>query len=162
MPGCGKSTVGKHLARQLGWPFFDSDTEIEAGLGHSIREHFERFGEASFRDAESREIARLSALPQAVLATGGGAVLRAENRSALRGDGNRVIYLRAQVDDLVRRLRHDTARPLLQTADPGERLRQLFRDRDPLYREVAHHVVDTGRSSVQALAHLVAMQLELG
>jgi shikimate kinase len=161
MPGCGKSTVGKQLARQLGWPFFDSDTEIEARLGHSIREHFERFGEASFRDIESREVARLCGLPQAVLATGGGAVLRPENRAALRSGGNQVIYLRAQVDDLARRLKHDVARPLLQTADPLERLRQLFKERDPLYREVAHYVVDTGRTSVHALAQLLVMQLEL-
>jgi shikimate kinase len=162
MPGCGKSTVGKHLARQLGWAFVDSDTEIERALGHSIREHFERFGEPSFRDAEAAQIARLSALPQTVVATGGGAVLREENRHALRSAGNQVVYLRAQVDDLARRLRHDTQRPLLQTADPAERLRALFKVRDPLYREVADHVIDTGRSSVAALAHLVAMQLELG
>ena len=107
-------------------------------------------------------IAKLAARSGVVLATGGGAILREANRAALKRHGNTVVYLRAGVEDLVRRLRHDTQRPLLQDVDPAVRLRQLFAQRDPLYRAVADHVVDTGRSSVSAIAHLLAMQLELG
>lgn len=162
MPGSGKSTVGRQLARLLGWQLLDSDAEIERELGHSIRSHFEQHGEESFRALEEATIARLAVLPRVVLATGGGAVLREANRQALKGQGNTVVYLRAGVDDLVRRLRHDTQRPLLQDVDPAVRLRQLFAQRDPLYRAVADHVVDTGRSSVSSIAHLLAMQLELG
>lgn len=162
MPGSGKSTVGRQLARLLGWQLLDSDAEIERELGHSIRSHFEQYGEDSFRALEEAMIAKLAALPGVVLATGGGAILRESNRQALRGPGNTVVYLRASVDDLVRRLRHDTQRPLLQDVDPAVRLRQLLAQRDPLYRAVADHVVDTGRSSVSSIAHLLAMQLELG
>ena len=162
MPGSGKSTVGRQLARLLGWQLVDSDAEIERELGHSIRSHFEQYGEESFRALEEAMIAKLAALPGVVLATGGGAILREANRQALKGHGNTVVYLRASLDDLARRLRHDTQRPLLQDVDPAVRLRQLFAQRDPLYRSVADHVVDTGRSSVSAIAHLLAMQLELG
>ncbi|GAA0755601.1 hypothetical protein GCM10009107_33250 [Ideonella azotifigens] len=95
------------------------------------------------------------------MATGGGAVLRETNRHALKADGNLVIYLRSQVDDLARRLQHDTQRPLLKGVPPQVRLRELFAQRDPLYREIADFTVDTGRSSVATLAHLIAMQLEL-
>lgn len=95
-----------------------------------------------------------------VLATGGGAVLRPANREALRAYGT-VIYLRSSPEELQRRLRHDTQRPLLQVADPRARLQQLFRERDPLYRETAHFVIDTGRPSLQSLIGMVLMQLEL-
>jgi len=162
MPGSGKSTVGRQLARLLGWPLLDSDAEIERELGHSIRTHFEHHGEESFRALEEAMIAKLAARPHVVLATGGGAILRESNRAALKAPGNTVVYLRASVDDLLRRLRHDTQRPLLQDVDPAVKLRQLFAQRDPLYSAVADHVVDTGRSSVSAIAHLLAMQLELG
>ena len=121
-----------------------------------------QYGEDSFRVLEEAMIAKLAARQQVVLATGGGAVLRESNRIALKQSGNTVVYLRASVEDLVRRLRHDTQRPLLQDVDPAIRLRQLFSQRDPLYRAVADLVVDTGRSSVSAIAHLLAMQLELG
>ena len=161
MPGCGKSTIGRHLARGLGWCFIDSDHEIEARLGGSIRAHFEQFGEDSFRAVETQVIAELVLQERTVLATGGGAVLRAENRAALTQGNNRVVYLRSQPEDLVRRLRHDTQRPLLQGVDPLRKLRDLFRQRDPLYREVAHHIVDTGRTSIPTLVNLLVMQLEL-
>ena len=163
MPGSGKSTVGRQLARSLSRRFVDSDVEIERQLGHSIREHFERFGEASFRDVEQTVIAQLTASTEPlVLATGGGAVLRPANRAVLHSPGCQVVYLRTQVEDLLRRLRHDTQRPLLQGTDPGVRLRELFTVRDPLYREVAHHTVDTGRLPVHTVVNLILMQLELG
>lgn len=161
MPGCGKSTIGRHLARGLGWRFVDSDHEIEARLGGSIRAHFEQFGEDSFRQVETEVIEELAQRTRTVLATGGGAVLRPANRAALTRDHNRVVYLRSLPEDLVRRLRHDTQRPLLQGGDPLRKLRDLFQQRDPLYREVAHHIVDTGRTSIPTLVNLLVMQLEL-
>lgn len=161
MPGCGKSTAGRQLARQLGWSFVDSDTEIEHEIGGPIRVFFERQGEERFREIEQRAIERLSTPGRTVLATGGGAVLREANRLAMKRAGNRVVYLRATPEDLARRLRHDTHRPLLQVGDPLRRLRDLFRQRDPLYREVADFVIDTGRTSVPTLVNLLSMQLEL-
>ena len=161
MPGSGKSTIGRQLARDLGWRFVDTDTEIERRLGESIRAHFEQHGEASFRDVEAATLADLALDSELVLATGGGAVLRPENRAVLRAAGP-VIYLRATVNDLMRRLRHDQARPLLQGSDPQERLRQLFRDRDALYQAVASYAIDTGRNSVPSLVRLIRSQLELG
>lgn len=160
MPGSGKSTVGRHLSRLLGWRFADSDTEIERELGESIRTHFERYGEDSFREIESAVIASLAQQDALILATGGGAVLREANRKVLREHGH-VVYLRATPEDLARRLRHDRQRPLLQGGDPLTKLRELFVARDPFYREVANFTIDTGRSTVPALVHLLAMQLEL-
>jgi shikimate kinase len=162
MPGCGKSTVGRHVARNMGWRFVDSDHEIEHRLGHTIKTHFERFGEASFRELEAEVIAEISAQQGVILATGGGAVLREANRQALKTGDNQVVYLRAMVDDLVRRLRFDHQRPLLQGVDPARRLRELFMERDPVYRQMADFTIDTGRVSVATMANLLAMQLELG
>ena len=161
MPGCGKSTVGRHLARHLGLRLVDSDHEIEKRIGMPIRNWFEAHGEAAFRDIEEEVIAQLCRGTQdLVLATGGGAVLRPATREHLR-QGSHVFYLRSTPEELFRRLRHDTHRPLLQVADPLRRLRELFRERDPLYRQTAHYVVETGRPSVPALVNMVLMQLEL-
>lgn len=160
MPGAGKSTAGHHLAHALGRPFVDADTEIERRIGMSIRAFFDREGEAAFRDIETEVIAELARRGGIVLATGGGAVLREVNRHELR-DHTVVIYLRAAPEELFRRLRHDTQRPLLQVADPLRKLRELFRDRDPLYRETAHFVIETGRPSVPTLVNMILMQLEL-
>lgn len=160
MPGCGKSTVGRHLARKLGLSFVDSDTEIEARVGTSIRDWFTLHGEAAFRDLEQDVIEELSARVGTVLATGGGAVLRPSNREALHSRTH-VVYLRSTPEDIFRRLRHDTQRPLLQVADPLTRLRELFRERDPLYRRTAHFVIDGARPSVHGLLGMVLMQLEL-
>mgnify|MGYP000914001796 CR=1 FL=1 len=160
MPGCGKSTVGRHLARHLGLPLVDSDHEIERRIGMPIRAWFETHGEASFRDIEQQVIDQLSSGGEIVLATGGGAVLRRANRDALH-QRTQVFYLRSTPEELARRLRHDTQRPLLQVANPLRRLRELFRERDPLYRQTAHYVIETGRPSVPALVNLVLMQLEL-
>ena len=160
MPGCGKSTVGRQVARQLGRRFVDSDAEIEREIGCSIREWFERHGEAAFRDLEQRTIDALTREDGIVLATGGGAVLRQANRDALHGRTH-VFYLRSTPDELARRLRHDTNRPLLQGVDPQRKLRELFRERDPLYRKTAHYVIESARPSVPALLNMVLMQLEL-
>jgi shikimate kinase len=162
MPGGGKSTVGRHLARHLGWRFADSDAEIERRLGKSIAAYFSEHGEAAFRDVEEQVIAELSSAPSTdlVLATGGGAVLREANRDALRRSGT-VVYLRSTPEELFRRLRHDTQRPLLQVRDPLRRLRDMHQERDPLYRRTAHYVIETGRPSVPTLVNMILMQLEL-
>lgn len=160
MPGGGKSTVGRHLARRLGTDFVDTDTVLERRIGGSIREFFEREGEAVFRDLEAHALAELIVATNGVIATGGGIVLREENRQSLR-DGTVCIYLRSSPEELFRRLRHDTKRPLLQVADPLARLRELFVERDPLYRQAAHFIVETGRPSVSTLVNMILMQLEL-
>ncbi|MBU6259578.1 MAG: shikimate kinase [Burkholderiales bacterium] len=160
MPGSGKSTVGRHLARQLGLRFVDSDTEIEHRIGMPIRDFFAAQGEEAFRDLEQDVIEELVGGAPMVLATGGGAVLRPSNRQALHAQSH-VFYLRNTPEELHRRLRHDTHRPLLQVEDPLHRLRELFRDRDPLYRRTAHFVVEAARPSVPALIGMVLMQLEL-
>ena len=160
MPGSGKSTVGKTLARQLGFVFVDSDHEIERRLGMPIRDWFAQQGEESFRDVEQQVLEELTQQSDRVLATGGGAVLRPSNRDALHSRTH-VFYLRSTPEELYRRLKHDTQRPLLQVDDPLKRLRDLYRDRDPLYRRVAHFVVETPRPSVPALVGMVLMQLEL-
>jgi shikimate kinase len=138
----------------------DSDQAIEARLGCSIREFFEREGEDRFRDIEQEVIAQLCAQASGVLATGGGVILRMANRDALRAAGA-VVYLQSQPEDLMRRLRHDRKRPLLQVADPTARLRDLFAQRDPLYRETAHYTVETGRPSVSSLVQSILSQLQI-
>ena len=161
LPGSGKSTLGRQLARRLGVAFLDSDHVIEERIGCPIRTFFDREGEARFRDLEQATLDELTAgiLP-AVLSTGGGAVLRAANRQCLHGRGQ-VVYLHTLPDDIYRRLRHDTTRPLLQVADPLKRLRELYAERDPLYRETAHFVIEIGRPSVPMLLNMIVMQLEL-
>lgn len=133
---------------------------IEQQLGCSIREYFEREGEDRFREIEASVIDQLTQNQQGVLSTGGGVVLRPDNRRHLRERGQ-VIYLNSSPDELFRRLRHDVNRPLLQVADPLGRLRDLYTVRDPLYRETAHFVIETGRPSVATLVNMIAMQLEL-
>lgn len=160
LPGSGKSTVGRQLARRLQLPFFDSDHVIEQRIGCSIREYFEREGEDQFRDVEESIIDQLTLNQKGVLSTGGGVVLRAANRLHLRERGQ-VIYLNSSPDELFRRLRHDVNRPLLQVADPLGRLRDLHTLRDPLYRETAHFIIETGRPSVATLVNMIVMQLEL-
>ncbi len=171
LPGSGKSTVGRQLARRLSASFMDSDHVIEQRLGCSIREYFEREGEQAFRDVEEQVIASLvqakapdtlqeGAAGLCVLSTGGGSVLREANRQALGAAGH-VVYLRASPEDLFKRLRHDRNRPLLQGVDPVQRLRDLYALRDPLYRETANFQIETGRPSVASLVNMISMQLEL-
>ena len=133
---------------------------IEERLGCSIREYFEREGEERFRDVEESVIDELTRQHHGILSTGGGAVLRAVNREHLRSRGQ-VVYLKSSPEELYRRLRHDANRPLLQVADPLGRLRDLYATRDPLYRETAHFVLETGRPSVTTLVNMIVMQLEL-
>ncbi|HEX7053950.1 MAG TPA: shikimate kinase [Burkholderiales bacterium] len=158
MMGAGKSTVGRLLARRLKLRFLDCDHEIERRCGVKIPLIFEIEGEAGFRAREAEVIAELTGLEGIVLATGGGAVLAAENRRRLAERGT-VIYLRARPEDLYSRVRHDRNRPLLATADPLRRLRELHAERDPLYAAVADLIVDTGRQSVQALARELIARL---
>jgi len=160
MPGGGKSTVGRLLARQLGVAFVDTDEAIEARIGEPIRAFFERRGEDAFRDVESEVLAELLGERVGIFATGGGAVLREANRERLHA-GATVLYLRASPEDLFRRLRNDTQRPLLQVADPLKKLRELYAQRDPLYRRCAHYVLEMARPSVHGLVNMALMQLEL-
>jgi shikimate kinase len=160
LPGCGKSAVGRRLGQRLQMPFLDSDALIEQRIGCTIREYFEREGEARFRDLEAQIIAELGQAATGVVATGGGSVLRLANRDKLRQHFH-VVYLQSEPEDLYRRLRHDVKRPLLQVADPLGRLRELHAARDPLYRETAHQIVAAGAPSVGALVQAVVAQLEL-
>jgi shikimate kinase len=144
----------------LGLPFHDSDHAIEIRLGCSIREFFEREGEDRFRDLESEVLDGLTSQGPAVVSTGGGAVLMPINRERLH-QRTQVVYLRSSPDEVFRRLRHDRNRPLLQVDDPLQRLKDLFAQRDPLYRETAHFTIETGRPSVASLVNMVVMQLEL-
>jgi len=129
-------------------------------MGYSIREAFERDGEDYFRDLEESVLDELTQIPHAVISTGGGAVLRPGTRQRLHERG-KVVYLKSTPEELFRRLRHDVNRPLLQVSDPLARLRDLYAVRDPLYRETAHFVIETGRPSVATLVNMIIMQLEL-
>ncbi|MDI1275170.1 shikimate kinase [Polaromonas sp.] len=148
------------MARRLGRPFIDTDQVVEHRVGLSIREFFEREGEESFRDLEQDVIDELTLGESCVLSTGGGAVLRLVNRQHLK-QRTQAVYLHSAPEEVFRRLRHDRNRPLLQVSDPLARLRELYALRDPLYRECARFVVETGRPSVAALVNMVVMQLEL-
>jgi shikimate kinase len=159
MMGAGKTTVGRVLARRLKRAFHDSDHEIERRCGVSIPVIFDVEGEAGFRARESQVIAALAALDGIVLATGGGAVLAEENRRQLAECGT-VVYLHARPADLWARVRHDRNRPLLATPDPLKRLEQLYAQRDPLYREIADIVLETGVQSAQALGKQLLARLE--
>jgi len=159
MMGAGKSTVGRLLARRLKRNFYDSDEEIERRCGVRIPVIFEIEGEAGFRARETQIIAELCVLENAVVATGGGAVLAEENRRIIAARGV-VVYLHARVPHLWQRVRHDRNRPLLATADPQKKLDALYAERDPLYREVADLVVDTGKQSVQTLAKDLLTRIE--
>ncbi len=157
--GSGKTTVGRALAKKLNKRFIDSDHEIEARTGASIPLIFEIEGEDSFRQRESEVIRDLTAQQDIVLATGGGAVLDPHNRAYLQSRGT-VIYLRASVNSILQRTSHDKNRPLLQTADPRARIEELSRLRDPLYREIADLVIETGRPNVQWLVQTILTLLE--
>ena len=156
--GAGKTSVGRLLAKRCNKQFLDCDLEIERRTGVKIPVIFDIEGEDGFRARESSMLGELASLHDIVLATGGGAVVREENRRVLKQHGT-VIYLRASLDDLWQRTRHDRNRPLLQTGDPRVKLEQLFKQRDPLYLEVATLVVDTGNQSLRNLAHKLEQRL---
>ena len=156
--GAGKTTVARQLARRLGKTFYDTDHEIERRTGVRVQVIFEIEGEPGFRAREAQMVERLTALEDVVLGTGGGVVLKAENRAVLCARGF-VVYLRAHPRDLYLRTRHDKSRPLLATDDPLARLEELHRIRDPLYAEVADLTVDTGRQSVGTLVDQLLKRL---
>ena len=151
LPGAGKSTLGRQLARRLNNRFVDADLELEQRLGVTIPTIFEIEGEAGFRDREEATLAELTKLEGILLSTGGGAVLRPGNRARLKENGT-VIYLHADPEVLWERVRHSRNRPLLQTTDPHNRLATLYAERDALYREVADHVIESDRDEVMRFA----------
>jgi shikimate kinase len=156
--GAGKTSVGKLLARRLSKAFYDCDLEIERATGVRVPVIFDIEGEAGFRARERKILAELVQRAPVVLATGGGVVLSEQNRRLLKENGT-VVYLCASPQDLWRRTRHDRNRPLLQIADPLAKLSELYKERDPLYREIADLVVDTGNQSLSALAHRLEEKL---
>ena len=157
--GAGKTTIGRALAKRLGKAFYDSDREIESRTGVRVAHIFEIEGEDGFRRREAEAIDRLTALEDIVIATGGGAVLEPANRERLKSRGF-VIYLHAHPRELWQRTRHDRTRPLLQNVDPRQRLEELYAVRDPLYREAADAVVETGRQGVSLLIAQTLAKIE--
>ncbi len=158
MMGSGKSTVGRRLATTLSREFIDADKELEARCGVPITTIFELEGEAGFRRREAALIEDLTQKPGLVLATGGGAVLLEENRRHLHARGL-VVYLCATVQELWLRLRNDKVRPLLRAPDPRRRIAELVDLRDPLYRECAHMIVNTGRQPVDKVVREIVERL---
>ncbi len=157
--GAGKTTLGKQLAKALKLTFIDSDDEIEKRTGVTIATIFDIEGETGFREREAAVIDELTQREDIVLATGGGAILREDNRAHLRQRGQ-VVYLNAGVEHLYNRTRRDRKRPLLQTENPKARLQELFDQRDPLYREVASIVLSTGKQPAKAILEQLLKQLE--
>jgi shikimate kinase len=150
MPGSGKSTIGKRLATKLGYRFVDADRELEARCGVAIPTIFDLEGEEGFRKREAAVVADLSNEDRLVLATGGGVVLRQDNRDLLSQRGF-VIYLETSVGELMHRLRNDTKRPLLAGGNPRAKLEVLANARVPLYESIAHLTVASARQTAQAL-----------
>ncbi|MCE5361998.1 shikimate kinase AroK [Pseudomonas anguilliseptica] len=157
--GAGKSTIGRLLAKELRLPFKDSDKEIEQRTGADIPWIFDVEGEQGFREREQAVIADLCDAGDMVLATGGGAVMRAENRDALKRGGY-VVYLHASVEQQVDRTSRDRNRPLLRAADPGKVLADLLAIRDPLYREIADIVVETDERPPRLVVQEILERLE--
>ena len=158
--GAGKSTVGKLLAKKLGRRFLDADHVIEDRCGVKITVIFEMEGEDGFRKREAQAIKDITAEPDVILATGGGAVLLPENRQFLSERGT-VIYLHANPMELWHRTKGGEGRPLLKNGDAKKILENLYAIRDPLYREIADYVIETGKPSVNQLVNTLIMQLEL-
>jgi len=148
--GAGKTTMGRQIAKRLHMDFEDSDHAIEAHTGADIPLIFEKEGEEGFRKREIAVIDELTQLKHLVLATGGGAILAEENRQHLKNRGI-VIYLHSDIKHLIERTRHDKNRPLLQTADPAAKLRELMTIREPLYRQTADIIINTGQQSIKTV-----------
>lgn len=159
MPGGGKSTVGRLLARRLGVPFEDVDEVIERRAGASVAALFQQAGEVAFRDRESGVLRELLSAGPMVVATGGGSVLRAENRALMRS-ATVPVYLHASLPELWRRVRRNSRRPLLQVADPRARLEDMLAERHPLYCEVAMLTVETGEPSMAAVVDDIVAKLQ--
>ena len=152
--GAGKTTMGRQIARRLNMDFEDSDHAIEAHTGVDIPLIFEKEGEEGFRKRESAIIDELTQRSQLVLATGGGAILAKENRQNLKNRGL-VIYLHSDIKHLLERVGHDKNRPLLQTPDPAATFREIMKIREPLYRETADIIINTGQQSIRAVINVM-------
>lgn len=159
--GSGKTAVGKYLARLVDAPFYDSDAEIEKRTGVDIPYIFEKEGEAGFRERERETLEVLTAGEPMVLATGGGAVLRPENRAYLAERGF-VVYLKTSVAQQTYRVRHARNRPLLNGVDPAMKLEQLMHERAPLYAEIADVTVSTDGRRVRSVAEEIMRAIEGG
>ena len=161
LPGSGKTSAGQRLARRFCLPFVDADQVFEAQAGQSITSYFAQHGEAAFRAQETATLRNiLAAQEPCVLSTGGGAVLRAENRALLKAGGT-VVYLLAQPNAIYQRLRNDTQRPLLQVADPRAKIKALFEERAPLYAKKADVMIDVENRSVQEIVAEIIKVLKL-
>ncbi len=158
--GCGKTTVGRIYARKSGREFYDSDVELVKVTGVEISTIFEIEGEAAFRDREELVLAELVTRPRALIATGGGAVIRAGNRTVLRENGI-VVYLHASPEIVWARMRGHKGRPLLANGDPLATLRNLYSARDHLYRETAHHIIEIRDEAPAVVAQHIESLLEL-
>lgn len=157
--GAGKSTVGKSLAELLKWDFVDTDRELEARCGADIPWIFDIEGEEGFRRREIDVVSELMNCRDTVVATGGGAILAPENRSTIRR-ASAVIYLTASLESLFARVAKDTSRPLLQVENPKATYEKIYRQRDPLYREVADHVIVTDdKGSPASTANTILQKL---
>ena len=157
--GAGKTTIGNQLARSLNLDFIDLDQELERRTGASVSLIFDIEGESGFREREKKLIDELTQRDRTVLATGGGAVLAADNRQRLSRRGF-VIYLKTRLETLVERTRYDTSRPLLHSGDPAATLDEILQVREPLYAEVADLVVDSGKLSVKQVLKMISEKLQ--
>jgi shikimate kinase len=156
--GAGKTTIGKYLASQLHLQFADTDSEIELRTGADIPWIFDVEGEEGFRDREQQVVEEMTLMDRVCLATGGGVVMRPANRRVLAARGF-VVYLHATIEEQVRRTSKDRRRPLLQRGDPRETLIELMAVRDPLYREIADHIIDTDGCSPRSVAQRLVREL---
>lgn len=157
--GVGKTTIGKQLAKALQRPFYDSDRFIEESAGANIPTIFSYEGEEGFRLREQAAIRQLTAIPGIVMATGGGSILKPENRAALKSSGF-VVYLHCSIDKILYRTRHDTQRPLLQTDNPRQRLESLLTQRGPLYQECADFKIDSGSLPGKTVVKTILQQYQ--
>lgn len=156
--GAGKSTVGRHLAKRLRMEFYDSDGVIEERTGVSIATIFEIEGEKGFRAREEQVIEELCGLDNIILATGGGSVISAKTRDLVQKTGH-VIYLSTTAEKLYMRIRHDKARPLMQTENPLQTLKTLLKDREPYYLEVADTIIKTGQQKINVVINRILRSL---
>ncbi len=157
--GVGKTTIGKQLARAVSYPFYDSDKIIEQITGVDIPTIFAYEGESGFRDREQEVIEQLTAQQGIVMATGGGAVIREQNRKLLAEHGF-VVYLQCSISKILQRTKHDTQRPLLKTDNPRQKLEQLLAEREPLYRSCADFTIDTGIMTSKAVVKAILSQYQ--
>lgn len=157
--GAGKTTIGRYLARVLGLPFIDTDVEIEKRCGTNIPWIFDVEGENGFREREHKILVEVCSMTPCVIATGGGIVIREDNRKLLIKEGVS-IYLQASVSHQMNRISNDRSRPLIREGDPGEVLKKLLITRDPLYREVAEFVFPTDAGKPKITANKIAQKLQ--